>query len=453
MSDEFDPYREWLGLENPAPSYYELLGLSFHETDATNIAVAADRAITRVRSFRPGPHARAWSRLLDELRAAKDCLTDAGQRSRYDAELATGLLTSAILPPEAEIASPSETEPVALPAPLPVPVPIESVPPPLPIARQAIAPISTAAYRPVTRPAKHGGYGWGIVVVICGLALVVAGLIYRLNMVSRQTLPRLPIASVEPDKRQAPLTRERSVEQSPVAVVPFEPVKNEGNPPSATETNPTPVVATTETPSVTDTTAPSSVLAATEPTVTRAQVQQLIPLLESAKAAIVIQDFKTADSQLAKAAALAQSPSQREAASRLRLVGQHVKTFRQALADAVKEMHAAESFLVGSTRVSFVEGKSEAVILRTSGRNETYRFNDMPPGLAIAIADHKLPTDDPQSLLVKGAYLLLNKRADSQSRAKAEALWHEAQASGAEIAHLLPFLNDDYSALLKDAAD
>ena len=30
------------------------------------------------------------------------------------------------------------------------------------------------------------------------------------------------------------------------------------------------------------------------------------------------------------------------------------------------------------------------------GKNETYRFNDMPPGLAVAVADRKLDPNDPK---------------------------------------------------------
>jgi hypothetical protein len=182
-------------------------------------------------------------------------------------------------------------------------------------------------------------------------------------------------------------------------------------------------------------------------------VQQLIKTLEAAKAAIVLQDFRTADSQLAKAASLVQLPSHQAAVSRLKQVSEYVKKFRQALAASVADMHAAESFQVGPTQVSFVEGKPDAVILRTSGKNETYRFNDMPPGLAVALADRKLAAGDPASRVVKGAYLLVNKRTDSQTRAKAEALWNEAHASGAAIDQLLPFLTDDYALLLNDARE
>jgi hypothetical protein len=130
-----------------------------------------------------------------------------------------------------------------------------------------------------------------------------------------------------------------------------------------------------------------------------------------------------------------------------------VKQFRDAIVAAVKGMQAGETFKVGnSTQVSFVEGLHDKVILRIAGMNRTYPFNDMPPGLALAIADFKLPASNPMSRVVKGAYLLLHKRADSETQEKGRALWQDAQAAGANIAHLMPFLTDHYADFSKDVA-
>jgi hypothetical protein len=86
---EFNPYQEWLGLaaDKGSPNYYELLGLENGEGDLEQIAVAGDRAATRVRSYRPGPHARQWSQLLDEIFAAKSCLLDPPAKAAYDQRL------------------------------------------------------------------------------------------------------------------------------------------------------------------------------------------------------------------------------------------------------------------------------------------------------------------------------------------------------------------------------
>ncbi|WP_254506940.1 hypothetical protein [Anatilimnocola floriformis] len=88
MSD-FNPYVEWLGL--PAdladPNHYQVLGLPNFEADAGRITVAADKAMSRVRGFRPGPNAKAWSKLLDELLLAKGRLLDPERKQEYDTDL------------------------------------------------------------------------------------------------------------------------------------------------------------------------------------------------------------------------------------------------------------------------------------------------------------------------------------------------------------------------------
>ena len=51
------------------------------------MTTAADRALARVRGFRPGVHAAAWARLLDELASAKSCFSDPERKSAYDNRL------------------------------------------------------------------------------------------------------------------------------------------------------------------------------------------------------------------------------------------------------------------------------------------------------------------------------------------------------------------------------
>lgn len=90
VTDDFNPYHEWLGLdiELKQPSYYQLLGVDQGEGNMMQIAAAADRAAARVRSIRPGPRAAEWAKVLDEITSAKDCLSDPSRRAQYDRQLA-----------------------------------------------------------------------------------------------------------------------------------------------------------------------------------------------------------------------------------------------------------------------------------------------------------------------------------------------------------------------------
>lgn len=114
MAEALNPYRQWLGLEwepesgNSCPNHYLLLDLPPFEEDRLAIQAAADRALARVRSHRPGPHAAAWAQLLDQLSTAKFCLLDPDRKRVYDTQLRQEPVTLATEPadetPAAEIA-------------------------------------------------------------------------------------------------------------------------------------------------------------------------------------------------------------------------------------------------------------------------------------------------------------------------------------------------------------
>src|SRR6187200_1771583 len=114
MSD-FNPYVEWLGL--PAdlvePNHYQVMGLPDFETDVPRIAIAADKAMSRVRSFRPGPNAKAWSKLLDELLLAKGRLLDAERKTEYDADLREVTSVAKTETPAAAPSAPATTAPTS----------------------------------------------------------------------------------------------------------------------------------------------------------------------------------------------------------------------------------------------------------------------------------------------------------------------------------------------------
>ena len=72
----FNPYQAWLGIatNEGRPDHYRLLGLERLEGDRQTISSAADKTKARVRSQRPGEHARQWAALLDEIDVAKATL-------------------------------------------------------------------------------------------------------------------------------------------------------------------------------------------------------------------------------------------------------------------------------------------------------------------------------------------------------------------------------------------
>jgi len=190
------------------------------------------------------------------------------------------------------------------------------------------------------------------------------------------------------------------------------------------------------------------------PKPTRAEVTALIKALKTAKDALSEQNFAAADQELERAEKLAKLPKHQDAVARLKEIEGLVRQFRDALVAAVAGFEVADEIKVGtSTQAAFVAATSDSITLRITAKNTTFQFRDMPLGLALAIADFKFDANDPVNRVIKGAYLLVHKRADAESHEKAKTWWTEAQAGGVDLARLMPFLTDNYDDLLKDLSD
>ncbi|MCA9124084.1 MAG: hypothetical protein H6821_00885 [Planctomycetaceae bacterium] len=106
MTEPFEPYREWLGIEpHEMPvDHYRLLGVRRFEDDPTVIAAAADHRMLHVRSHQTGRRAVYTQKLLNELAAAKVCLLNPGSKASYDQVLQAVFFTPDAPPPIGQIA-------------------------------------------------------------------------------------------------------------------------------------------------------------------------------------------------------------------------------------------------------------------------------------------------------------------------------------------------------------
>ncbi len=120
MSEQFDPYRKWLGIppEEQPPHHYRLLGLVPFESDTEVIATAADGRMALLKQFQNGPFSAYSQQLLNEVAAARLCLLNPEKRAAYDAELRRTLSNGALKKPAAPAKAPAlpeikiEVEPV-----------------------------------------------------------------------------------------------------------------------------------------------------------------------------------------------------------------------------------------------------------------------------------------------------------------------------------------------------
>ena len=105
MSQEFDPYHEWLGIppKYQPPDHYRLLGIESFEDNPNVIERAADRQMSHMRTFQTGKNSKLSQKLLNELSAAKICLLSADKKGEYDERLRAALDSPNDEPATAEV--------------------------------------------------------------------------------------------------------------------------------------------------------------------------------------------------------------------------------------------------------------------------------------------------------------------------------------------------------------
>jgi hypothetical protein len=167
--------------------------------------------------------------------------------------------------------------------------------------------------------------------------------------------------------------------------------------------------------------------------------------LKTAQAAIWDHKYDAAIKQLGKLASVSKTPEHQALCDRLNLLAQYAKNSRSALGEALEALKAGDEIKVGtSTVVGVVQSSADRITFRAQGANRTLAIDDLPPGLAVAIADTWLQKDDPVGLVVKGAYLVARKDAKDTELAKARQWWQEAANAGFDIGDLPKVIDDSY---------
>lgn len=120
---DFDPYYEWLGIppkDQPA-HHYRLLGVELFEEHRSAIDAAANRLMAYLQELSNGEDAALAQKLLNEVSAARVCLLNPKQKSRYDRKLKAYLQKQS--PQSAEenlpVATALKDKAVAAPPPIP----------------------------------------------------------------------------------------------------------------------------------------------------------------------------------------------------------------------------------------------------------------------------------------------------------------------------------------------
>lgn len=404
MAEGFDPYLQWLGIRDPQRplNHYRLLGIELFESDPDVISNAADRQMAHVRTFQAGRRSAESQRVLNELAGAKVCLLNPSKKEPYDAQL------------RAELGS---TGPVAS-----VPASGEILPPAIPV------PLSPPAGRKLA------------VVWVALSALVVVGVVLAALLVfvldggqSRHDGDEVARSEksdegIEPEHGSQPSARPGASEESKSGEAPKgEPAKSPGGSlPAKTAPVPSPkgepggnikTKGVRPPPPVPgkapDATPGSPMPSAPEPKSTPKPPDEPVPSfndsIQAARAAMIARDPAAAKKhvQLAEKAAY---PADQKRLARLHDVLDPWEAFWNAVRDAVARAKPGDVFQVDGQAMEVVQGGEESLTVRVDGTEKKYSLRDLPAGLALAIADTKLP--DNLANIPKAAFLAIDPEGD-----------------------------------------
>jgi hypothetical protein len=331
------------------------------------------------------------------------------------------------------------------------------------------APIQTS--RASTRTAKKKSSNVMVYVSLAGCVAVIAGAIYLwknfdqleekfASVPAEQHTTPAPKPAEQPAPAPAPapapmntFTFPAPANMSPTPTQepqPMAPAMEMATPiPAATPvpaTPPTPAPAPTPTPTPTPTPVPAQ--APDQPLPTKQEVADLAKALSTARLAIVEGNIEEAKQTLAAVEPLNKLPEHDAMYARLVQLADYNDQFWNAVKQGMKGLESGSELEIGSTVITVVEVlPDDKIVLRIAGRNQTFPLKELKAGIAMAIAEKWFRADDPNALVMKGAYAAVNKAGNIQ---KAKEWWNQAIQSGVNVSSLLPVLDDQYEGLEKD---
>jgi hypothetical protein len=474
VEDTFNPYVEWFGIARASgrPNHYALLGLAPFESDPAMIVAAVEKRMAVLAGIEPGTHEPLRQRLTAEVTRAAKTLTDAARKKQYDELLRQNasprsagqtrpaahakpqtiqsrdrLASDELLPPRANSAgpplpaAPDAGDPMApvMPtgaagdpmAPLPV-----SPGEPTPAADNSVGDISDqlasarqAARKLAVRRQKAPYLVLAsalVLIVVVGVALAVA---YANGLIHIGRLPAVAERdSVEPDELIVPPIETTNDDTT------IERTKSDARPLATANDTAPPAVETpaSESSKASDntTTRPA------DPPVDPEQSARLTAELAAARKALGERNTQAASARIAAAEKLAASREQRELVAGFQTLPKYVDGFWEAVREGLKGLEEAGELQVGNTFVSIVEVGSNRLTIRANGQNRRYPLDELPAGLAVAIAKRWFD-DRPENKLCLGAFYFVDPRTDV---AEAKRYWEEAASAGIDVKGLLALL-------------
>lgn len=382
-SAQFDPCRQWLGIDAvELGDPRRVLGLLPSEADPLVVLRAADARLTLLRGIAPGPFDMARNALIKRVEESREAVL--AQIAAAPAPVGATFKMPPLPGGAVRVAQPPRV-------------------PPGPVAfdhgeEQGFIAVKT---RPVRRK-QSGGVG-GLLLLLVVLAAAAVGLAwYVKNSESLKPTPSKPRPAPSRPRIRPDVDTEPARESAP----PSEP----SLPPEAPEA-----------------------AAADE-----SDADAIVPLLEKALACLQDGQFDDADNALGQAGDAAKGKAARARLAHWQALVTYSKGFADLRERALAAVRPGLEYEIDDKIVAIVEIDDSKVIYRYAGKNKTIPRSNIPGKLLLAILKKWFDRTAANQLYL-GAYHATKPEPDLE---KARAAWLLAERSGADASELLPLLDD-----------
>lgn len=178
---------------------------------------------------------------------------------------------------------------------------------------------------------------------------------------------------------------------------------------------------------------------------TNEEKAEILTSLRVARKAIDDWDFKVFHSAIEKAHDLAREEAWRDRVARLDQCGQLLESFVDSLKQSSAKLSAGEGIRIGQqAEVAFVASDEESITVRVNGKNVTYKYREIPAGIALGLADLSMSDVAPEALGARGIYCALIPKPPNNIKKLADELLEKASKSSSVRGDLRKALVDKY---------
>ena len=187
---------------------------------------------------------------------------------------------------------------------------------------------------------------------------------------------------------------------------------------------------------------PNEPMPETETKPTAAQIKQFSDSMNLARKQLVPRAFDKFAAAMEKAEANAISAKQKKQLTRLKVMGEAVKRYEDALLAAIAARSAGDNIQVKSTVVGWVEGNGNRFKVRVGGSTDSHTTTTAPLGLTNALVDLAISPDDATTKLSKACVALLSAKV--AGRDEVNKWLEDATAAGLIDSDFRSVIDDKY---------